>query len=226
MKHLFLRLLRSATLFLVVAGGLAAHAQVVGLSSLPWMKLHDVHTTAAGPALTRFVDQDLFLARDGTLISLTVAADLVNGGGFTSTEIAGTASPEALAALGAVLFESRIGKLGGSCGAELMPLGSAFSIGISWYGSGSRSSQFTITNQGAPGGTCSPQELAVLHALQALQASVIADRLTRISSSPCTGDRQCPDGTVCCVPCGIPTTPCPKSCFAADPKTGRCPLFP
>src|SRR6266851_4099454 len=131
MKRLVLRLLLlAATLFLFVAGGLAA--QQVGANSRPWMKLHDVHTTAAGPALTRFVDQDLFLARDGTLISLTVAADLVNGGGFTSTEIAGTASPEALAALGAVLVESHIGKLGGSCGTELMPLGSTFSIGISW----------------------------------------------------------------------------------------------
>jgi hypothetical protein len=190
------------------------------------MKLHDVHTTAAGPALTRFVDQDLFLARDGTLISITVAADLVAGGGFTSTEIAGKASPEALAALGAVLFQSRIGKLEGSCGTELMPLGSTFSIGISWYGSGSRSSHFTITNQGAPGGTCSQQELAVLHALQTLQASVIADLQTSISSSSCERDGQCPDGTVCCAPCGIPVPVCPRICFRQDPTTGRCPLFP
>jgi hypothetical protein len=224
MKRLVLRLLLAATLFFLLAAGLVA--QQVGVNSLPWMKLHDVHTTAAGPALVRFVDQDLFLARDGTLISLTVAADLVNGGGFTSTEIAGTASPEALASLGAVLFESRIGKLGGSCITELMPLGSIFSIGISWYGAGSRSSHFTITNEGSPAGSCSPQQLAVLHALQALQASVIADPLTGIFSSPCLRDGQCPDGLVCCAPCGAPGMPCPRICFRPDPTTGRCPLFP
>ena len=215
-----------AALFLFfVAGGLAAQVPQVGLNSLPWMKLHDVHTSAAGPALVRFVDQDLFLARDGTLISLTVAADLVNGGGFTSTEIAGTASPKTLAALGAVLFESRIGKLEGSCATELMPLGSTFSIGISWYGSGSRSSHFTITNEGSPASTCSPQQLAVLQALRALQASVVADPLSSITSSTCASDAQCPDGLVCCAPCGIPI-PCPRSCFRPDPTTGRCPLFP
>jgi hypothetical protein len=226
MKHPVLRRLPGAALVLFVAGGLAAHAQQVGANSLPWMKLHDVHTSAAGPALIRFVDQDLFLARDGTLISLTVAADLINGGGFTSTEIAGTASPEALAALGAVLFESHIAKLGGSCTTELMPLGSTFSIGISWYGSGSRSSRFTISNQGSPAGACSPQQLAVLHALEAIQAGVIADPLTGIFSSPCLRDGQCPDGLVCCAPCGIPVPPCPRSCFRPDPTTGRCPLFP
>jgi hypothetical protein len=224
MRRPVLRLFLSAALFLVVASSLAARQ--LGINSLPWMKLHDVHTTAAGPALTRFVDQDLFLARDGRLISVTVAADLVGGGGFTSTEISGIASPEALAALGAVLFQSRIGKLEGSCGTELMPLGSTFSIGISWYGSGSRSSHFTITNQGAAGGTCSQQELAVLHALQTLQASVIADPQTSISSSSCEGDGQCPDGTVCCAPCPIPVPVCPRSCFRAEPTPGRCPLFP
>jgi hypothetical protein len=225
MKRPVLQPLLGATLVLFVAGTLAAQAQQVGANSLPWMKLHDVHTTAAGPALVRFLDQDLFLARDGTLISLTVAADLVNGGGFTSTEIAGTASPEALAVLGAVLFESHIGRLGGSCTTELMPLGSAFSIGISWFGSGSRTSHFTITNEGSLARTCSPQQVAVLHALQALQASVIADPLSSITSSPCARDAQCPDGLVCCAPCGIPI-PCPRSCFRPDPTTGKCPLFP
>jgi hypothetical protein len=225
MQRLVLRLLLSITVLLLFAGGAAA--QPVGVSSPPWMKLHDVHTTAAGPALTRFVDQDLFLTRDGALISLTVAADLVNGGGFTSTEIAGTASPEALAALVAVLFESRIGKQQGSCTAELMPLGSTFSIGISWYGSGSRSSHFTITNQGSPASTCSSQQLAVLHALQALEASVIANPVTSITSSPCRTDGQCPDGLVCCAPCGIPAVPpCPSVCLRPDPTTGKCPLFP
>jgi hypothetical protein len=213
-------------LFLFVAGGLAGYGQSVNFKSVPWMKLHDVHTTAAGPTLTRFEDQDLFLARDGTMISLTAVADLVNGGGFVSTEILGTASPEALAALGAVLFESRIGKLEGSCTAELMPLGSTFDIGISWYGSGSRSSHFTITNQGSPAGTCSQQQLAVLHALQALRASVIAEPLAVVLSSLCTEDAQCADGTVCCAPCGIPVSPCPRVCFRPDPATGKCPLFP
>lgn len=216
------RLLLSAALFLFASCGLSA--QQLGVNSLPWMKLHDVHTSAAGPALTRFVDQDLFLARDGMLISVTVAADLIAGGGFTSTEIAGVASPEALAALGAVLFQSRIGKLEGSCVAELMPLGSTFSIGISWYGSASRSSHFTITNQVAPASSCSQQELGVLRALEALQASVIADPLTVISSSPCTQAGQCPVGTLCCAPCGIPD--CPRVCFRQDPATGKCPLFP
>jgi len=212
-------------LLLFVAGGVAARAQQVGANSQPWMKLHDVHTMAAGPALVRFVDQDLFLARDGTLISLTVAADLIHGGGFTSTEITGVASSDALAALGTVLFGSHIGKLGGSCTAELMPLGSSFSIGISWFGSGSRSSHFTITNEGSAAGSCSPQQLAVLQALRALEATVVADPLTSITSSPCASDAQCPEGLVCCAPCGIPI-PCPRSCFRPDPTTGRCPLFP
>jgi len=227
MQRLVLRLLLSTTVLLLVAGGAAA--QPVGVSSPPWMKLHDVHTTAAGPALTRFVDQDLFLARDGTLISLTVAADLVNGGGFTSTEIAGIASPDALASLGAVLFESRIGKLAGSCTTQLMPLGSSFSIGISWYGSGSRSGQsshFTITNEGSAAGTCSPQELAVLFALEAIQTSVIADPGSSITSSPCERDSQCPNPLVCCAPCGVPLpAPCPKVCSRPG-QAGKCPLVP
>ena len=52
MKHPVLRLpLLGAALFLFVAGGLAAHAQHVGANSLPWMKLHDVHATAAAGLL-------------------------------------------------------------------------------------------------------------------------------------------------------------------------------
>ena len=221
------RLFLAATLFLLVTCGLAA--QQVGLNSVPWMKLHDVHTSAAGPALTRFVDQDLFLARDGTLISVTVAEDLVAGGGFVSTEIAGQAASEALAALTEALFQSRVGKLQGACSAELMPLGSTFTIGISWFGNGSRSSQLTITNQGSPASACTQQELGVLQALRAVQASVIANPLTTITSSQCTGDASCPDGLVCCQPCGIPPPPgfvCPRVCFRPDQATGRCPLFP
>ncbi len=218
------RLVLAAALSLVAAGGLAAQ---VNRNSVPWMKLHDVHTTAAGPTLTRFVDQDLFLARDGTLISVTVAEDLVFGGGFVSTEISGIASPEALAALTAALFQSRVSKLQGSCSAELMPLGSTFSIGISWFGNGARSSQLTITNQGSAASTCSQQELGVLQALEAVQASVIANPRSLVTSSECTSDASCPDGLVCCLPCGIPVPPplCPRVCFVPDPKTGRCPLF-
>lgn len=218
------RLFLATTLFLLIACGLAA--QELNQNSVPWMKLHDVHTSAAGPTLTRFVDQDLFLGRDGTLIAVTVAADLVAGGGFASTEVIGVASPEALAALSAALFQGRASKLAGACAAELMPLGSTFNIGISWFGAGSRSSSFTITNQSAPARQCSPGELGVLNALEALKASVIANPQTAIASSVCTAAGQCPDEMLCCNPCGIPVTVCPRSCARRDSVTGGCPMVP
>src|ERR1700758_829950 len=99
------RLAVAAGLLLTVLHPSCVAAQAVGPGSLPLVKLHDTHTAAAGPALTRFVDQDLFVARDGSMVSLTVAADLLTGSGFTTTLVYGTGSAGAVAALRTAFFE-------------------------------------------------------------------------------------------------------------------------
>lgn len=214
----------AAGLMLTVLHPVGVAAQAVGPSSLPLVKLHDTHTSAAGPAVTRFVDQDVFVARDGKMVSLTVAADLLTGSGFTTTLVNGTGSADAVAALRTAFFEGRVSQLSGSCGAELMPLGSTFSFGISWFGNGSRTSHATITNEGAPAGACTQQELGILQAIEAFQAGVIADPATHVSSSACTSDRQCPDGLLCCNPCPFgPPFACADFCMRPA-STGRCPL--
>jgi hypothetical protein len=189
----------------------------------PMVKLHDVDVVAAGPANVRSVDQDVFVARDGTLVSVTVAADLVAGSGFATTIVQGVGSPALLDSLRQAFYQDRIGTLGGTCFAEIQPLGSAYTFGVSWFGSGARSSQFKVTNVGLTVGVCSAKELGVLQAIEAFQAGVIADPATHISSSVCTSNRQCPDGLLCCRACGIPE--CAQACLrpAAD---GNCPLFP
>ena len=203
-------------------GGLTAQPPASGALQ-PLHELHDVDVFAAGPALTRSVDQDVFVARDGTLVSVTIAADLTTGSGFASTIVEGVGSPASLAALSQALARDRIGTLAGSCNVELEPLGSSYTFAIRWFGKGSRSSQFTITNQGDGVAICSAAELGVLQAVEAFQAEVVADPATRISSSACTSNRQCPDGLLCCRACGIPN--CAQACLrpAAD---GQCPLFP
>jgi hypothetical protein len=212
----------AASLSLLWAAGLIAQPPVTGALQ-PMVKLHDVDVLAAGPALTRSVDQDVFVARDGTLVSVTVAADLASGSGFASTIVRGVGSPASLDSLRQAFYQDRIGTLAGPCNAELQPLGSSYTFGISWFGKGDRTSQFTITNQGASGRTCSASELGVLQAIEAFQAGVIADPATQVSSSACTSNRQCPDGLLCCRACGIPD--CTKACLRPS-SDGNCPAFP
>jgi hypothetical protein len=216
------RLAAAPVLFLLLAVSAVAQPPAPG-ALRPMLKLHDTEILAAGPAITRTVDQDIFVAEDGTLVSVTVAADLLAGSGFASTIIRGAGSSAQLDALRTALYQNRVGLLSGSCDTELRPLGSTFTIGISWFGRGSRSSQFTITNQGNSGRTCSPREPAVLQAIETFQAGVIADPATEIQSSACTSTGQCPSGLLCCSACGIPD--CAHACLrpAVD---GRCPAFP
>jgi hypothetical protein len=212
----------AAILFLLCPAGLVAQPPASG-GLQPLVKLHDVDVIAAGPALTRSVDQDVFVAGDGTLVSVTVAADLTAGSGFASTIVRGVGSPAALAALRQALGQDRVGTLAGSCNAEIQPLGSSYTFGISWFGKGDRTSRFSITNQGDAGSACSAAELGVLQAIETFQAGVIADPATQISSSACTSNRQCPDGLLCCRACGIPD--CAHACLRPA-KDGQCPLFP
>jgi hypothetical protein len=201
---------------------LAAQPPVPGTLQ-PLVKLHGIDVVAEGPALIRFLDQDVFVAGDGTLVSVTVGRAFAAGSGFVTTIIRGLGSPALRAALGQAFYQDHIGTLGGVCNAELQPLGSGYTFGISWFGKGARTSDFTITNQGGAGHTCSPSETGVLQAIEAFQAGVIADPATQISSSVCTSSNQCPVGLLCCRACGIPD--CAQACLrpAAD---GSCPLFP
>jgi hypothetical protein len=211
-----------ATLLFLLSPAILA-AQPPPAVGQPLVKLHEDATLAAGPAVTRSIDQDVFVAGDGTLISVTVAADLLTGSGFASTIIRGVGSPAATGALRAALYQDRIGTLHGPCGAELFPLGSSFTYGISWFGKGSRSTQLTLTNQGGQIAACSPRQIGVLQAIETFQATVIADPATEIASSTCTSSSQCPPGLLCCYPCGLPA--CHNVCSRPN-AGGNCPVFP
>jgi hypothetical protein len=51
----------------------------------PLLKLHDRHTTAAGPANVSFVDQDLFVSRSGEAVLISVNRGLLDNTPFTTT---------------------------------------------------------------------------------------------------------------------------------------------
>jgi hypothetical protein len=58
---------------------------------------------------------------------------------------------------------------------------------------------------------------AVLAALLFIPSSTQAQ-----GDIPCTSNAQCPMGTLCCYPCGIPG--CHDMCL--KPLNGHCPFFP
>ena len=216
------RLALAAALLPLLATGLAA--QPASSTFLePLVKLHDTAIVEAGPAVVRSLDQDVFVTADGGLSSFTVAADLLAGSGFATTIIRGTSSPAALDALRGALYQNRVRALHGDCSAQLLPLGSSFTFGVTWFGRGSHVGRFALTNEGPAGGPCSPREIGVHQAIQDFQSTVIADPGTEIVSSACTSDRQCPNGLLCCYPCGIPG--CNNAC-GRPAENGSCPLIP
>jgi hypothetical protein len=61
-------------------------------------------------------------------------------------------------------------------------------------------------------------------ALAALVAALLgtSNGARLLASQTCTSNSQCPPGTLCCYPCGIPG--CMNMCLT--PVHGHCPFFP
>ncbi len=214
-----IRLASILGLVLSLAGAGAAAA----LDGSPLLKLHDRHTTAAGPANVSFVDQDLFVSRSGEAVLVSVNRSLLDDTPFTTTIARGTAKPDQLAALNVALTAARPSRFAGECAAELFPLGSSFRVTLSWFGNGSRTSTLTLTNEGTAARPCPAASVALLQAVYAFEQALLLSPSTSFESSVCQIDRQCPTGLKCCYPCGIPG--CQNRCMAPDPN-GECPAFP
>jgi len=204
---------------LLLAGASAAAA----VDLRPLLKLHDRHTTAAGPADVAFVDQDLFVSRSGEAVLVSVNRGLLDNTPFTTTIARGTAKPAQLAALNAALAAARPSQFSGVCFAELFPLGSSFRITLSWFGIASRTSVLTLTDDGTAVAPCAAAALALLQAAFAFEQALLINPQTSRESSVCKEDLQCPFGLKCCYPCGIPG--CENRCIPPSPN-GNCPQFP
>ncbi len=214
-----IRLASILGLVLSLAGATVADA----LDGRPLLKLHDRHTTAAGPANVSFVDQDLFVSRSGEAVLISVNRGLLDNTPFTTTIARGTATPAQLAALNVALTAARPSRFSGECAAELFPLGSSFRITLSWFGNGSRTSTLTLTNEGTAVRPCPAAVLALLQAAYAFEQALLISPQTSLESSVCKEDLQCPFGLKCCYPCGIPG--CENRCMPPG-QDGHCPAFP
>jgi hypothetical protein len=62
--------------------------------------------------------------------------------------------------------------------------------------------------------------LGLVAVVAALLATPNSSQL--LAGIPCTSNSQCPSGTLCCYPCGIPG--CHNMCLT--PRNGHCPFFP
>src|SRR4051812_19319837 len=89
----------SAAAALLALAAAPPDAQPAPQAQPPPLKLRQIHTVAAGPALLQSVALDLFVALAGASPSGTVAADLRARSGFSPTLGHGIASPAALTAL-------------------------------------------------------------------------------------------------------------------------------
>lgn len=189
----------------------------------PLLEMEDRHILAEGPADVAFVDEDLLVARDGTVSLHSVNRGLTPGEPFATTIADGQASPMQLAALNAALAAARPSRFSGVCEAGLFPLGSSYRFTLSWYGVTSRQSQLTVTNDGTATQGCPAGVVELLQAATALEVSVLGDPRTTLKSPDCTDSLQCPAGLLCCYPCGIPG--CQNRCMPPA-SNGHCPLFP
>jgi len=217
MSRIRLALLLGPALLLVGAAVAAA------LDWRPLLKLHDRHTTAAGPANVAFVDQDLFVSRDGEAVLTSVNRGLLGNTPFTTTFARGAATRDQIAALNAALTAARPSQFSGECAAELFPLGSSFRITLSWFGRTTRTTVLTLTNDGTATEPCPAASLALLQAALAFEQALLTNPQTSRESSVCQEDLQCPFGLKCCYPCGIPG--CENRCSPPD-QNGNCPAFP
>ena len=202
---------------------LAGASFAAAIDMRPLLKLHDRHTTAAGPANVSFVDQDLFVSRSGEAVLISVNRGLLDNTSFTTTIARGTATPAQLAALNIALTAARPSRFSGECAAELFPLGSSFRITLSWFGNGSRTSVLTLTNEGTAVRPCPAASVALLQAVYAFEQALLLGPLASLESSVCKEDLQCPFGLKCCYPCGIPG--CENRCMPPG-QDGHCPAFP
>jgi len=215
--------MRLYRLLSVLAFALGAPAAAAGSDLRPLFELHDVHTLATGPALVASVDQNLFVARDGTVVVISVNRGLLGNTPFATTIANGQATPAQLAPLNAALAAARPTRLSGVCSTELLPLGSSFRFALTWFGQTSRSSRLTVTNDGTATQSCPPGIPELIHAALELQRTVLLDPQTILNAPTCIEDHQCPAGLSCCYPCGIPG--CENRC-SRPAGNGHCPLLP
>lgn len=202
---------------------LACVSAAAALDLRPLLKVHDRHTTAAGPANVAFVDQDLFVSRSGEAVLISVNRGLLANTPFATTIARGTATSAQLTALNAALAAARPSRFSGECAAELFPLGSGFRITLSWFGNGSRTSTLTLTNDGTATEPCPAAVLALLQAAYTFEQALLLSPQTSLESSVCKEDFQCPSGLKCCYPCGI--AGCENRCMLPS-QNGNCPAFP
>lgn len=216
-----MRLFCLLSVFSLVLGAQVAAA--TGSDLRPLFELHDVHTLATGPALVASVDQNLFVARDGTVVVISVNRGLLGNDPFATTIANGQAASAQMMALNVALAAVRPGRLSGVCSAELFPLGSSFRFMLTWFGQTSRSSRLTVTNDGTATQSCPPGIANVIQAALELQRTVLIDPQTNLNAPTCTEDLQCPAGLACCYPCGI--AGCENRC-GRPASDGHCPAFP
>jgi hypothetical protein len=209
-------------LLLALWGGLAPCLAQPGLQ--PLVKLHDTRVNAAGPTLIGSTDDDLLITVDGSLVSTAVTRRFLPGSRFQTTIAMGNGSPAAVAALNRALAAGHPAQLSGTCAANnLLPLGSSCRYRITWFGSHSRTSTFTLTNEGDGTTVCTPDQIAIATAILTFESAVLADPSTRFLRSSCASDNDCAAGELCCYPCGIPG--CSNVCTPIAPG-GRCPALP
>jgi len=206
--------------FCAWAGLAPCLAQQPGLE--PLVKLHKTLLLVAGPSPPiRSTDDDILITVGGELFSTAVTRDLVPGAHFQTTIAQGTSSPAALAALNQALAAGHPARLGGICGANLVPLGSTFRYEITWFGSHGLTSTFTLTNHSdVPGPPCTQDQIAIAVAILSLEDEVLADRATHFTRS-CDSDADCASGERCCSLCALPPD-CPNVCAPVG-GSGLCP---
>lgn len=215
---------RTCSLLLLALGAWGGLAPCLAQPSfMPLVKLHDTRINAAGPTLVGSTDDDVLITVGGELVSTAVTRRFLPGSHFQTTIAQGTASPAALAALNAALAAGHPAQLSGVCAADIVPLGSTFRYQITWFGGHSRTSTFTLTNQGDGVIHCTQGQTAIATAILALEDEVLADPATRFTRSSCETDADCAAGQLCCYPCGIPG--CSNVCTRVV-SGGRCPLLP
>lgn len=216
-----MRLVRLLSVLSLALG--AAVTAAAGSDLRPLFELHDQHALAAGPALVASVDQNLFVARDGTVAVVSVNRGLLGNDPFATTLASGHATPAQLAPLNVALAAVRPSRLSGVCHAELFPLGSSFRFTMTWFGQISRMSRLTVTNDGTATQSCPLGITDLIQAALELQRTVLIDPQTTLNAPTCTEDLQCAAGLACCYPCGIPG--CENRC-SRPASDGHCPLLP
>jgi hypothetical protein len=189
----------------------------------PMLKLHDRHVIAAGPRLVSSTDDDVLILFDGHLSSTAVTRQLVPGAQYQTRISLGSGPAAAFAALKSAFAAGRPGLQNGACSAELLPLGSSFRYQITWFGRQGRVATFTLTNQEAGAGPCTPAQIAMATAVLTYEAAVLAEPGTTLLRSSCASDADCPAGQLCCYPCGIPG--CTNQCTPIAAGE-HCPLLP